>query len=150
MNTGKTLFAQLMDFLPWTTFARIVDRYDGDRRVRSLPCAEQYRAMAFAQLTCRESLRDIEICLSVHTSKLYHMGFHQPVRRSTLADANEGRDWRIYAEIAHRLIAQARKLYADEDLGLELTNTVYALARRPSACACRCFHGRIFARPRRR
>lgn len=127
MNTGKTLFAQLMDFLPWTTFTRIVARYDGDSRVRTLTCAEQYRAMAFAQLTCRESLRDIEICLSVHSSKLYHMGFHQPVRRSTLADANEGRDWRIYAEIAHRLIAQARKLYADEDLGLELTNTVYAL-----------------------
>ncbi|MDH3771557.1 MAG: IS4 family transposase, partial [Nitrospirota bacterium] len=127
MNTGKTLFAQLMDFLPWTTFTRIVERYDGDRRVRTLSCAEQYRAMAFAQLTYRESLRDIEICLSVHASKLYHMGFRQPVRRSTLADANEGRDWRIYAEVAQRLIAQARKLYADEDLGLELTNTVYAL-----------------------
>jgi transposase len=127
MNTGKTLFAQLMDFLPWTTFTRIVERYDGDRRVRTLSCAEQYRAMAFAQLTYRESLRDIEICLSVHASKLYHMGFRQPVRRSTLADANEGRDWRIYAEVAQRLIAQARKLYADEDLALELTNTVYAL-----------------------
>lgn len=127
MNTGKTLFAQLMDFLPWTTFTRIVERYDGDRRVRTLSCAEQYRAMAFAQLAYRESLRDIEICLSVHASKLYHMGFRQPVRRSTLADANEVRDWRIYAEVAQRLIAQARKLYADEDLGLELTNTVYAL-----------------------
>jgi transposase len=127
MNTGKILFTQLMDFLPWTTFSRIVERYDGDRRVRTLSCAEQYRAMAFAQLTYRESLRDIEICLSVHASKLYHMGFRQPVRRSTLADANEGRDWRIYAEVAQRLIAQARKLYADEDLALELTNTVYAL-----------------------
>jgi hypothetical protein len=127
MNAGKTLFAQLMDFLPWSTFARIVERYDGDRRVRTLSCGEQYRAMAFAQLTYRDSLRDIEACLSVHASKLYHMGFRQPVRRSTLADANEGRDWRIYAEIAQRLIAQARKLYAEEDLGVDLTNTVYAL-----------------------
>ena len=127
MNTGKTLFAQLIDFLPWSTFARIVERYDGDRRVRTLGCGEQYRAMAFAQLTYRESLRDIETCLSVHASKLYHMGFRQPARRSTLADANERRDWRIYAELAQRLIAQARKLYANEDLGLDLTNTVYAL-----------------------
>ena len=127
MYTGKTMFAQLMDFLPWTTFARIVERYGGDRRVRTLSCAEQYRAMAFAQLTYRESLRDIETCLSVHAPKLYHMGFREPVRRSTLADANERRDWRIYAEVGQRLITQARKLYADEDLGLDLTNTVYAL-----------------------
>jgi transposase len=127
VNAGKTLFAQLMDFLPWSSFTRIVVRYDGDARVRTLHCAEQYRAMAFAQLTYRESLRDIEVCLSAQVSKLYHMGFHEPVRRSTLADANETRDWRIYAEFAHRLIAQARKLYADDSLGLELTNTVYAL-----------------------
>jgi hypothetical protein len=127
VNTGKTLFAQLMEFLPWSTFARIVARYDGDARVRTLRCAEQYRAMAFAQLTYRESLRDIEVCLSAQASKLYHMGFREPVRRSTLADANELRDWRIYAQFAHRLIAQARKLYADDSLGLELTNTVYAL-----------------------
>ena len=112
MNTGKTLFAQLMDFLPWTTFTRIVDRYGGDHRVRTLSCAEQYRSMAFAQLTCRESLRDIETCLSVHASKLYHMGFRQPVRRSTLADANERRDWRIHAALAQRLITQARTLSA--------------------------------------
>jgi Domain of unknown function (DUF4372) len=85
MNTGKTLFAQLMDFLPWKTFSRIVARYDGDNRVRTLSCGEQYRAMAFAQLTYRESLRDIETCLSVQASKLYHMGFSEPVRRSTLA-----------------------------------------------------------------
>lgn len=127
MNTGKTLFAQLIDFLPWKTFGRIVARYDGDSRVRTLSCGGQYRAMAFAQLTYRESLRDIETCLSVQASKLYHMGFSEPVRRSTLADANEARDWRIYAELAQRLIAQARKLYAKEDLGLELANTVYAL-----------------------
>src|SRR5450631_4525544 len=116
-----------MDFLPWSTFTRIVARYGGDARVRTLCCAEQYRAMAFAQLTYRESLRDIEVCLSAQASKLYHMGFREPVRRSTLADANETRDWRIYAEFAHRLITQARKLYANESLGLELSNTVYAL-----------------------
>ena len=127
MNTGKTLFAQLMDFLPWTTFTRIIDRYGGDHRVRTLSCAEQYRSMAFAQLTYRESLRDIETCLSVHASKLYHMGFRQPLRRSTLADANERRDWRIHAALAQRLITQARTLYVDEELGLDLTNTVYAL-----------------------
>jgi hypothetical protein len=127
MHVGKTLFAQLMDFLPWSTFTRIVARHGGDQRVRTLTCAEQYRAMAFAQLTYRESLRDIETCLSVQASKLYHMGFREPVRRSTLADANEARDWRIHAELAHRLIAQARKLYAGEDLGLELSNTAYAL-----------------------
>ena len=127
MNTGKTLFAQIMDFLPWTTFARCVARHSGDHCVKSLTCAEQYRAMAFAQLTYRESLRDIEACLTAQQAKLYHMGFREPVHRSTLADANELRDWRIYAEFAQRLIAQARKLYLCEDLGLELTNTVYAL-----------------------
>ena len=124
MNTGKTLFAQLMDFLPWTTFSRIVERYGGDRRVRTFPCSEHYRAMTFAQLAYRESLHDIEACLTAQSHKLYHMGFREPVRRSTLADANEARDWRIYAEFAQRLIVQARKLYAQEDLGLELTNTV--------------------------
>ncbi len=127
MNVGKTLFAQIMDFLPWTTFMRYVQRYGGDRGVRTLPCAEQFRIMAFAQLTYRESLRDIEACLTAQASKLYHMGLRDPVRRSTLADANESRDWRIYADFAQRLIDQARRLYAHEDLGLELTNTVYAL-----------------------
>ena len=127
MNSGKTLFAQLMDFLPWSTFTRIVARYGGDQRVRTLSCAEHYRAMAFAQLTYRESLRDIETCLSVQASKLYSMGFREPVRRSTLADANEARDWRIYAELAQRLIVQARRLYVNEDLGFDLANTVYAL-----------------------
>ena len=127
MNSGKTLFAQLMDFLPWSTFTRIVSRYGGDWRVRTLSCAEQYRAMAFAQLTYRESLRDIETCLSAQAAKLYAMGFGDPVRRSTLADANEARDWRIYAELAQRLIVQARRLYTNEDLGFDLANTVYAL-----------------------
>jgi hypothetical protein len=127
MNTGKTLFAQLMDFLPWSTFTRIVGRHGGDRAARTLACAEQFRVMAFAQPTYRESLRDIEACLSAQAAKLYHMGFREPVRRSTLADANEARDWRIYAEFAHRLIAQARRLYAGESLSVDLTNTVYAL-----------------------
>src|SRR6202453_2328573 len=127
MNTGKTLFAQIMDFLPWSTFDRIVARYDGNRGVRKLPCTAHYQIMAFAQLTYRESLRDIEACLSPQTAKLYHMWLREPVRRSTLADANESRDWRIYAEFAQRLIAQARRLYATESFGLDLTNTVYAL-----------------------
>jgi hypothetical protein len=127
MYTGKTLFAQLMDFLPWTTFARLVTRYGGDHRVRTLPCTEHFRILAFAQLSYRESLRDIEACLSAQTAKLYHMGIRSPVRRATLADANEYRDWRIYAEFAQRLITQARTLYATEDLGLDLANTVYAL-----------------------
>ena len=127
MNLGKTLFAQLMDFLPWKTFHRIVARHGGDKGVRTLSCAEQYRAMAFAQLTYRESLRDIEVCLQAQAEKLYHMGFRQPVARSTLADANELRDWRIWADFAERLIVQARELYAGDSFGLELTATVYAL-----------------------
>ena len=112
MNAGKTLFSQLMDCLPWSTFARVVAGYHGDHSVQTFPCTEQYRAMAFAQLTYRESLRDIEACLSAQPAKLWHMGFRGPVRRSTLADANQARDWRIYAEFAQRLIAQARRLYA--------------------------------------
>jgi hypothetical protein len=127
MYTGKTLFAQVMDFLPWTTFHRIVSRYGGDYRVRVLSCAQQYRAMAFAQLTYRESLRDIVVCLSAQTAKQYHMGFREPIKRSSLAEANELRDWRIYADLAWILIRQARKLYASDSLGVELANTVYAL-----------------------
>ena len=127
MNTGKTLFAQIMDFLPWTTFTRLVSRYGGDRYAKSLTCAEQFRVMAFAQLTYRESLRDIEVCLSAQSAKLYHMGFRQEIKRSTLADANELRDWRIHAEFAQCLIAQARKLYAGDSFGIELENTAYAL-----------------------
>ena len=127
MNLGKTLFAQLMDFLPWKTFHRIVDRHDGDRYVKSMTCAEQFRVMAFAQLTYRESLRDIEVCLSAQSAKLYHMGFRQEIKRSTLADANEARDWRVHAAFAQHLIAQARKLYLGDSLGFELENTAYAL-----------------------
>ena len=127
MYAGKTLFSQLMDCLPWSTFTRIVARYHGDHSVQTFPCTEQYRAMAFAQLTYRESLRDIEACLSAQPTKLLHMGFRGPVRRSTLADANEVRDWRIYAEFAQRLIAQARRLYKGESLLGDLDDTVYAL-----------------------
>ena len=127
MNSGKTLFAQLMACVPWTSFSRIVNRFEGDRGVRSFPCTEQFRAMAFAQLIWRESLRDVEACLAANPSKLYGMGFRQPIRRSTLADANERRDWRIWAELAEILINRARKLYIDEDLGLDIEGTIYAL-----------------------
>ena len=127
MNTGKTLFAQVMEFVPWTSFTRIVQRYNADSGVRRLNCAEQFRIMAFAQLTWRESLRDIEVTLDANSKKLYAMGFRNPIRKSTLADANETRDWRVWADLAALLIKRARKLYASEDLGLELDNTVYAL-----------------------
>ena len=127
MNTGKTLFAQVMDFLPWKTFHRIVDRHRGNLRIRTLSCADQFRIMAFAQLTYRESLRDIEVCLAAQAGKLYHMGIAEPVARSTLAEANESRDWHIYFEFAQRLIVKARALYAGDEFGVDLTNTVYAL-----------------------
>jgi len=127
MYVGKTLFAQVMEFVPWTSFARIVQRYGGNAGVRTLSCAEQFRAMAFAQLTWRESLRDIEASLSANAGKLYAMGFRSAVKRSTLSDANESRDWRIWSDLAALLIRRARKLYASESLGVELDNTVYAL-----------------------
>ena len=127
MNQGKTMFAQLMEFVPWTSFTRIVTRYNGDSGMRCLPCTEQFRAMAFAQLTYRESLRDIEACLLANQTKLYGMGFRSPVRRSTLADANEGRDWHIWADLAAVLIKRARKLYCNDSFALDLQNTVYAL-----------------------
>jgi hypothetical protein len=127
MYAGKTLFAQIMDFVPWTSFRRIVARYGGDQRVRTLNCAEQFRVLAFAQLTWRESLRDIEACLSAQAGKLYHMGLREAVARSTLADANESRDWRIWADLAQVLIRRARHLYATDSLAVDLANTVYAL-----------------------
>src|SRR5471032_2470521 len=116
-----------MDFVPWTSFDRIVSRYGGDIRVRSLRCSEQFRVMAFAQMTYRESLRDIEACLGATPQKLYGMGLHAPVARSTLADANERRDWRLWADIAAVLIRRARKLYAGDSFGVDLSHTVYAL-----------------------
>jgi len=127
MNVGKTLFAQIMEFVPWTSFARIVNRYGGNAGVRRMTCAEQFRVMAFAQLTWRESLRDIEATLGANANKLYAMGLRHAVHRSTLADANDSRDWRIWSDLAAVLIRRARKLYCDDDLGLDLTNTVYAL-----------------------
>jgi len=127
VNIGRTLFAQVMDFVPWTSFERIVARYGGDVRVRSLRCSEQFRVMAFAQMTYRESLRDIEACIGAQPSKLYGMGLREPVARSTLADANETRNWRIWAGIAAVLIRRARRLYINDDIGLDLANTVYAL-----------------------
>jgi hypothetical protein len=127
MNQGRTVFAQLMHELPKYEFDKCVGLYAGNKHVRRLPTYEHFLVLAFAQLTYRESLRDIEACLSAQTAKLYHMGLREPVRRSTLADANESRDWRIYAEFAQRLIAQARRLYASESLGVDLTNSVYAL-----------------------
>ncbi len=127
MNIGKTLFAQVMEFIPWSSFSRIVKRYQGDAGVRSLSAAEHFRVMAFAQLTWRESLRDIEASLGANPSKLYGMGFRSLIKKSTLADANERRDWRIWADLAAVLIRRARRIYSQEDLGLDLKNTVYAL-----------------------
>jgi hypothetical protein len=127
MNVGKTLFAQIMDFVPWTSFSRIVERHAGNAGVRRMTCAEQFRVLAFAQLTWRESLRDIVATLDANGEKLYAMGLRHRIRRSTLADANELRDWRIWSDVAALLIRRARKLYSEEDLGLDLSNTVYAL-----------------------
>jgi hypothetical protein len=127
MNVGKSLFAQMMEFVPWKTFGRIIERYKGDAGVRTLSCADLFRVMAFAQLTWRESLRDIEACLAAHQTKLFHMGLKTAPARSTLADALERRDWRIYHALAQRLIVRARALYAQEPSVLELDASVYAL-----------------------
>ena len=127
MNQGRTVFSQLISHLPDREFRRCALRYEGDRRVRSLSCWEQFLAMAFAQLTYREGLRDIEACLRALGPKPYHMGFRNPVARSTLADANERRDWRIYADFAQHLIGIARPLYARDPLGVDLDESLYAL-----------------------
>jgi hypothetical protein len=127
MYAGKFMFAQLMELLPWKRFQRLVVKYGGDRYVKHFSCSSQFLCMAFAQLTYRESLRDIEACLRAHEAKLYHMGIRGRVSRSTLAEANERRDWRIYAEFAQALIGIARPMYADDPLEVDLANTVYAL-----------------------
>jgi len=127
MNQGTSVFSQILSLIDYNDFRRYVRRYDGDRSVRRLTCWEQFLAMAFAQLTRGESLRDIEVSLAAHRKQLYHSGFRSPVKRSTLADANETRDWRIYSDFAQHLIQQARLLYQDVDLGLELEGTLYAL-----------------------
>ena len=126
MNVGKTLFAQVMEYVPWKTFGRIVDRHNGDAGVRTLDCADVFRVMAFAQLTWRESLRDIESCLAANQAKLFHMGLSGVPARTTLSDALNLRDWRIYHALV-RLIVRARDLYAKEPTGLALDATVYAL-----------------------
>jgi hypothetical protein len=127
MHTGKLVFAQLMEHLPLTTFRRCVARYGGHHKIKRFTCLDQYLSMAFAQLTFRESLRDIEACLRAQSSKLYHLGFRSTVARNTLANANATRDWRIYCDFAQRLIAMARRLYANEPFGVDLKDTVYAL-----------------------
>src|SRR5206468_7481613 len=126
VNQGQTIFAQIMQFLSHDEFDRCVQRFDGNRYTKRFSCWDQFLTMAFAQLTYRESLRDIEVCLAAQRRKLYHSGFSGPVRRSTLADANEKRDWRIYRDFAQSLIQIARPLYAHSELGLELAATAYA------------------------
>ena len=127
MNRGKSIFAQITEHLPLTTFRRCVARYGGEHKVKKFSCLDQYLCMAFAQLTYRESLRDIEVCLRAQANKLYHMGIKSAISRSTLADANEVRDWRIYADFAESLIGIARRLYTEEPFGVDLKETVYAL-----------------------
>jgi len=127
MNQGKLVFSQLMQHLPLTAFQRCVDRYQGHHKVKSFSCLDHFLCMAFAQLTFRESLRDIETCLRAQQPKLYHLGIRGTVARNTLANANAVRDWRIYADFAQSLIAIARPLYADDTFGIDLKNTVYAL-----------------------
>jgi hypothetical protein len=127
MNAGKSIFSQLMDFLPAPEFRQCVERYRGDYKLKSFSCWDQFLCMAFAQLTYRESLRDIEACLRAQQSKLYHMGIRGRVSRNTLANANSVRDWRIYSDFAHLLIKQARELYRHDDFSLALQQTVYAL-----------------------
>ena len=127
MNMGKTLFAQVMEYVPWKTFGRIIDRHGGDAGVRTLSCADLFRVMVFAQLTWRESLRDIEVCLTANQAKLFHMGMKGVPARSTLSDALNLRDWRIYHALAMRLIQRARSLYAKDSLNIDLDATVYAL-----------------------
>jgi len=127
MYTGKLVFSQVLDFMPLHTFRRCVARYQGDYKVKKFTCLDQYLCMAFAQITYRESLRDIEICLRAQEQKLYHMGVRGKVSRSTIADANEQRNWKIYANLAYSLINTARKLYSDEPFAFELEQTAYAL-----------------------
>ena len=127
MYTGKLVFSQLMDHLPWDTFHRYVKCYNGNHKVKSFFCAEQYRCMAFAQLTCRESLRDVESCLRAQQARLYHIGIKGSVSRNTLANANKVRNWQIYADFAQHLIRKAHLLYRDDESGLDIPDTVYAL-----------------------
>ena len=146
MNVGKTLFAQVMEFVPWKTFGRIIARHKGDACVRTLGCADLFRIMAFSQLTWRESLRDIEVCLEANQSKLFHMGIAAPPPRSTLSDALNLRDWRIYQALALRLISHARALYAEDRSVLGIDASVYALDSTTIDLCCST--GRRFVPPR--
>ena len=143
MNKGQTIFSQIIDFLPQKKFRQCVDRYNGNHRVRSFTCYNQLLCMAFAQLTYRESLRDIECCLRSMQGKLYHMGIRGKVSRSTLADANESRDWRIYSDFAQVLIHEARRIWASNS---KIPCMPWTL--QPSICACPYSHGPGFVRPR--
>jgi uncharacterized protein DUF4372 len=129
MNSGRFVLSQVLDQVHRQALERCAQRYNANDRVRHFGCRQQFTAMAFAQMTWREGLRDIEACLNAKPEALYHLGFSEPIARSTLADANEGRDWRLWRDLAVGLIAKARRLYAHEDLGLQLANTVYALDR---------------------
>jgi hypothetical protein len=150
MHQGKLVFAQLMLYLPLSTFGRCVADHRGEHKVKDFSCLDQFFAMAFAQLTYRESLRDIEVNLRAQARRLYHMGFRcQTISRNTLANANATRPWQIYADFAQHLIGLARPLYAKEPFGLELDAAVYAFDAAPSTCVCRYSPGRRFARPRR-
>ena len=133
MNSEQTIFSQLMDLIPYYEFHKCVERYKGNYKIKSFSCWDQFLCMAFAQLTFRESLRDIQACLRASQQKLYHMGFRGKVSRNTLAHANQVRDWRIYADFAHVLITRARILYIDEPFGVQLKQAAY-----------HCFHGQNF------
>lgn len=151
MYGGKLVFAQLMEFALWYAFRRLVEKYRGDFHVLSFTCLDQFLCLAFAQLTYRENLRDIEACLRAQDSKLYHLGIRGSISRSALSDANEGRDWRIHFEFAQALIRIARRLYASEALAVDLNETVCARSiPRRSTCVWPCFSGHRFATPRLR
>ena len=151
MNVGKTLFAQVMEYVPWKNFSRIIERHHGDAGVRTLGCADLFRVMAFSQLAWRESLRDIEACLLSNQTKLCHMGLKGPPARTTLADALNNRDWRIYHALDMRLILRARELYIKEPMAVDLDTTIYALdSTTIDLCLSVCSIGRRFDRPRRR
>jgi len=145
MGIKQTVFAQIMDFLPLHEFRKCARRYHGNHKVQKFSCLDQFFCMAFAQLTYRESLRDIEACLRAMQPKLYHMGIRGKVSRSILANANERRDWRIYADFAQVLIHLARPMYATEDIGIDLEQTATPSILQLSICAFLCFRGRDFA-----
>ena len=147
MHSGRFVFSQVMDHLPMKAFRRCVQRYQGNRHIQSFTCLDQFLCMAFSQLTFRESLRDIEACLRAHQDKLYHMGIRGGMSRNTLANANQRRDWRIYAEFAQIMIRIARPCMPTRTWGWNSTTPSTRWTRPPSTCACRCFRGRCSAPP---